>query len=202
MRCALVACLAVAACLLPSGCGLDAQLEARTVCFTRAALIPAASGSGTVETDIGYDVGAQLHVLTQPGVSYRLTLQELDLSVPPGSPPVDLGGVDEVDVSVLAPAGTSLADTPLIHYLKGADPHPARIAAAAERSVDLRPYLAGGWITFHTLARGALSPQPWTADARACFLLDVNVRYGISAARAGPRPLPLSLAAVPSSRAP
>lgn len=181
MRRALVACLALAAGPLPSGCGmLDAQLEARTVCFTRAALIPGASGSGTVETDVGYDVGAELPVLTQPGVSYTLALQELDLSVSPGSTPADLGGLDEVDVSVLAPAGTSLQDTQLLRYRKATDPHPLRIAAAAGKTPDLRPYIAGGQITFHTLASGALPSRPWTADARACFLLDVNVRYGSS----------------------
>ncbi len=175
---ALVACAAVAAGLLPCGCGmLDAQLEARTVCFTRGAVIPAASGAGTVETDVGYDVGAQLPVLAQPGVSYSISLQELDLSVPAGSGPADLGGIDEVDVSVLAPAGTSLTDAQLIRYLKGTAPNPTRIAAAAERSVDLRPYIADGQITFHVLATGALPDQPWTADARACFLLDVNVKY-------------------------
>ncbi len=175
---AVLACAAVAAGLLPSGCGLlDAQLEARTVCFTRAALIPAASATGTVETDVGYDVGSELPALTQPGVSYSITLQELDLSVPAGSAPVDLGGVEEVDVSVLAPAGTSLPDAQLIQYRKGADPHPTRIAAAAETSIDLRPYLADGQITFHALGRGTLPDRAWTADARACFLLDVNVKY-------------------------
>ncbi len=173
----LLACVGAAGLLL-SGCGmLDAQLQARTVCFTRTAVIPAASGAGTVDTDLSYDVSAELPALTQPGESYSITLQELDLSVPAGFAPVDLGGVDEVDVSVLAPTGSTLADTQLIHYLKGSDPHPTRIAAAAENSTDLRPYIAGGQITFHALARGALPDRPWTADARACFLLDVNVKY-------------------------
>jgi hypothetical protein len=164
--------------MLLSACGLDAKLEARTVCFTRAALVPAASAAGTVEADVEYDLGAELPVLTQPGVTYSLSFQELDLSVAPGSAPADLGGVDEVDASVLAPAGSSLADTPVIHYVKGTDPHPTRIAAAAERQIDLAPYVTGGRITFHTLARGTLPSRPWTADARACFLLDVNVNLG------------------------
>ncbi len=98
MRCALVA-LAVAV-YLPSGCGsrgADGVLQP----------LPHPRDRGTGRDRYRLRHAAGLHVLTQPGVSYRLTLQELDLSVPPGSPPVDLGGVDEVDVSVLAPAGTS-----------------------------------------------------------------------------------------------
>jgi hypothetical protein len=157
---------------------LDAQLETRTVCFTVTGTpIPASGASGTVEADVEYDLGTALPVLGQPGASYSLTLQELDLSLGQGSAVADLGGVEELDISVLAPAGTSLPEPVLIRYLKGADPHPRRIVAAAETAVDLRPYIESGRVTFQALARGTLPAHPWTADTRACFLLDMSVQY-------------------------
>lgn len=168
--------------LMTSSCGLlDAQLETRTVCYTPTDnVIPGADGSGSVETDLSLDPGSALPVLSQPGASYRLSLQDLELSPGKGSSVTDLGGVDELDVSVIRPAGTSLPELELIHYLRGTDPHPPRIVAPSETGADLAPYLDGGQMAFHVLARGALPDSPWTAVLRACFLLNVKVDYGKS----------------------
>lgn len=179
MRSPSLVCLAIAAGMLAGGCGmLDAQLETRTACLTIGGVpIPGSTASGSVQTGVAFDLGDVLPALSRPGVSYRLTLQELDLSPGPGSTAEDLGGIHELEVSVLAPAGTNLPDPELIHYVRGPGAPPARIAAMAQGDVDLAPYVAGATITFHAVASGTLPAEPWTADARACFLLDIDVRY-------------------------
>lgn len=80
--------------LMTSSCGLlDAQLETRTVCYTLTDnVIPGADGSGSVETDLSLDPGSALPILSQPGTSYRLSLQDLELSPGKGSSVTDLGG--------------------------------------------------------------------------------------------------------------
>ena len=181
MRSLALALLALAV-LLEPGCGmLDAQLEARTACFTVAgAPIPPAGASGTVVANLDYDLGASLPALAQPGMTSRLTFQELELSPGPGSSVADLAGVEVLDASVLPPAGSGLPEQPLVHYLRPAGPTPSVISAEAEQPLDLLPYLAGGRVTLRAQARGALPAHAWTADARACFLLEVDVQVGKS----------------------
>ncbi len=168
--------IATALGLALAGCG-NATLEARTLCYTvDGVAVPGASGSGTVATDLAYDLGTALPDLTRPGTSYSLTLQEVTLSQGKGSPPSALGGLDQLDVSVLPPSGSSLPEVQVIHYLRKAGSPPAVLQAAAQHQPDLQPYLDGGRLGFHVQATGTLPRDPWTADAQACFLLEVSVR--------------------------
>jgi hypothetical protein len=168
--------IAAALGLVATGCG-DAKLETRTLCYTvNDVAIPGASGSGKVAIDLGYDVAATLPDLTSPGVTYTLTLQHLELLPSKGSPVTDLGGLTELDVSILPPGGSTLPAVQLIRYVESAGAHPTRIQAAAERQPNLRPYLASGQLGFQVQAAGTLPTVAWGADATACFLLDVNVR--------------------------
>ncbi len=166
--------------LAASGCGmLDAKLETRTVCFTRADYpIPAAVVPGTLSTDITYDVGNDLPILSDQGVQYTLVLQRAEISVAQSSPAVDLGGVEELGISIVAPAGSPLPEPELVRYVKGAEAHPTTIVAASASGDDLAPYVSGGQITFLATATGALPSRPWAADVTGCFLLTVDVNYG------------------------
>jgi hypothetical protein len=158
---------------------LDAKLEARTVCFTLPSYpIPAAPVSGTLSTPIDYDLGNDLPILSEPGVSYSLVLQRARLAVSADSPAVDLGGVDELALSVEAPSGTSLPELALLQYQKGADPHPTALEAASSSDADLAPYLTDGRVRFLATASGAPPDYDWSADFTACFLLTVDVDYG------------------------
>jgi hypothetical protein len=163
-----------------SGCSmLDATLEARTVCFTVTDYpITGVPVSGDLSLDIDYDLGSDLPVVSEKGVSYSLVLTHMDLSAGAASPPVDLGGVDLLDVSIVAPAGAGLPDAVLAHYLKGSDPHPVVLSAASSSDRNLAPYVTDGKVTFHTDAGGDLPTSDWTADVRGCFLLTVTVNYG------------------------
>lgn len=176
----LTACLAgLAAAFLPA-CGmLDAQLETRTVCFTRTGYpIPGATGSGSIESDVVIDAGSELPSLAHPVQSYSLALQGLELAVAAGTTSTDLGWVDGVDVWIRAPSGRNLPEPALARYEKGTDPRPRSIEATSTNGLDLVPYLDHGRLTFHVLASGAPPRQAWAADVRACFLLTVNVDYG------------------------
>ncbi len=171
--------LATALGLSAAACG-DATLEAHTLCYTVSDVaVPGASGSGTIATDLGYDLGSAVPELTRPGTSYSLTLQDVELSPGKGSSASDLAGLQALDVSARPPAGSSLPEAQVIHWVEKPGAHPARIQAAAQSQPDLAPYLAGGVLRLHVQATGTLPPDPWTVDATACFVLEVSVRYGL-----------------------
>ncbi len=165
--------------LLLAGCGLlDAKLEAKTVCFTMPDYPIPGVPSGSLSTDIAYDLGQNLPIVSQPDVSYSLVLQSMELSVGAGSPSVDLGGFEQVDIAVLPPAGSKLPDARLIQYVRGTDLHPKVIGAASSTDQDLAPYVSSGQILFHVDGTGTPPAVSWKADVKACFLLTVDVNYG------------------------
>lgn len=164
-----------------SGCGmLDARLRAETVCFTTSgSAVPGAPAEGALATEITYDVGDDLPLLSEQGVSYTLALQRLTLSVSAGSPPVDLGAIEGLEVSAVAPPGSGLPEPTLVAYARGSEqPDPTAITAASPSGDDLAPYLSGGQLTFRAAATGAAPAHAWTADVEGCFLLTVDVDYG------------------------
>lgn len=166
--------------LLTSGCGmLDAKLEAQTVCFTLPDYpILGVPASGTLSTLVSYDLGSDLPILSEKGVSYTLVLKTMQLGVGEGSPAVDLGGIDDLTISPVAPAGTSLPEPTLVRYVKGADLHPTLLEAASSSGDDLAPYVSGGQVEFLATATGTLPASSWAADVKACFQLTVDVDYG------------------------
>ncbi len=176
---ALLALLALGSPLV-SGCGmLDAKLEARTVCFTLPDYpIPAAIVPGALSTDITYDLGSDLPILSQDGVRYSLVMQRARLTVGARSPAVNLGDIDQLTISVVAPPGSGLPEPELVRYQRGADPHPTAIEATASSDADLAPYVSGGQVRFLASASGALPEHEWSADVTACFLLTADVSYG------------------------
>jgi len=168
--------------LLLSACGmLDARLEARTACLTLPEYaIPGAAGAGELSTELSFDLGSALPILSEPDVRYRLRLREATLAVASSAAVADLGGLDAFAVSAVAPAGSALPEPELVRYERpaGGDPRPASVTAPATSDVDLAPYVDAGVLRLHAAARGTLPPSPWRATVTACFLLDVDVEYG------------------------
>ncbi len=166
--------------LLASGCGmLDAKLQAQTVCYTLPAYpIPGVPVSGTLSTPISFNLGNDLPIVSEKGVSYTLIPKSIEISVDPSSPKVDLGGVTTFDVSAPAPAGSGLADVALIHYVHGAEPHPTSLAAPSLTDQDLAPYVSDGKLELLAEGSGSLPAYDWKADVTGCFLLTVDVNSG------------------------
>lgn len=172
--------LALAALLLPAGCGLlRAELELKTVCATLPDYaMPATPISGTFTTDLTYDLGADLDVLDDPDFSSSLRLQRLELAVAPGSGAVDLAGVEALSATVLPPAGSSLPEVVAAAYTRGDAPSATFLAATTLSDANLVPYLDAGKAQLHLEATGDMPTQPWTATVTACFLMEVAVDYG------------------------
>ena len=160
---------------------LDARLEARTACFTLPeAAVAGATGAGALSTELAFDLGSALPVLSEPGVEYELRLRDVTLAVASSASAVDLGGVDAFAVSVAAPPGSALPSPELVRYERtaGVDARPASITAPARGGVDLAPYVTDGWLRLDGTATGTLPAVPWRATVTACFLLEVDVEYG------------------------
>jgi hypothetical protein len=164
--------------VLLARCGvLDARLEARTACVTVPDhVVPGAAGATEVSTELALDLGSALP-LTGRGVSYRLFLR--DITVENAGTRSDLGGIETVAVSALAPAGSPLPDPELARW-DGTSGEAASwsLTAPATGETDLAPYAADGWLRLRATARGSLPPEPWVATLTACFRLEVDVRYG------------------------
>jgi hypothetical protein len=172
--------LAPVALLLATGCGLlRAELEVKTVCATLPDYaMPATPVSGTFTTDLTYDLGADLDVLSDPDFSSSLRLQRLELVVAPGSGAIDLTGVETLSATVLPPAGASLPEVVAAQYTRGAAPSPTSLSATTLSDTNLVPYLDAGKALLHLEASGTMPTEPWTATVTACFLMEVAVDYG------------------------
>lgn len=172
--------LALCALLLPAGCDLlRADIEVKTVCATLPDYaMPGAPASGTFSTDLSYDLGSDLTVLTDSGYTSTLTLTSLELSVGSDSGATDLSQVESLDATVLAPNGSALPPLDAAQYSRGASASETTLFATSLSSANLVPYLQGGTVNLSLQAQGALPVDPWTATVTACFLLEVNMNYG------------------------
>lgn len=189
---------ALAAAALLAGCGrplLSAQLEVpeiRIVAPARAFplaspgaenvcdLLPGA-GTGCLKVDLSYDVGAEVPVFEEEGVSVdlRLTDVALRLTADPGGatvPVSDFRGVEEVVVLVQRPDGSWLA---VASYVKPAGAAPASVTVSGRSNLDLSPFLSGGTLAFRVeLTYDAADPPPsFFADVEAGFSLVATVDY-------------------------
>jgi hypothetical protein len=176
----LLARLAPAALLLLPGCDLlRADLSVKTVCATLPDYaMPGTPVSGSFSTEVTYDLGSDLSVLTDKDFTSTLTLESLELSVGPGSGLADLGGVAGLEATVIPPDGSSLAALPVAQYTPGAPASPTSISAGILSDANLVPYLSDGKAQLHVEATGTMPAEPWTATVKACFLLEVSVDYG------------------------
>jgi hypothetical protein len=163
-----------------SGCGvLTAKLEAKTVCATLADYqLPGSDESGAIDTDVTYDLGDSVPIVSDSGTAYDLKLQSVELSLGSDSGLTDLGGLEAASVGILAPPGTALPEPVLISYARGADLHPTSIVVDSPTGLDLQPYVLSKTVSLHVHAAGTLPTQPWHATMKACFALEVTLDYG------------------------
>lgn len=176
--------LALPVLALLAGCGglLFAELEVPTVTVKLVdQAFPATPPGGDLVAEVRYDLGAQLPSITQPNVKYVLRLTGLELDLTSSSNVADFGGVQEVRIEAIPPAGSALAPVELVSYLKPPPPapqNPTSIVATGQANVDLAPYLVAGQLTLRVTAKGSLPASPWNASVLGSFFLKVTLDYG------------------------
>jgi hypothetical protein len=184
--------LAPIAVLLVSGCGgplLFAELEIPTVQVTLPSQsFPAASDPSAAcrdaqnnvipqcaQTVLAYDLGAQLPVITEKGVSYEIRLTQLGIALAANDPMNDFGTVTGVTISVIGTGG--LPDVVVASYQQDpANPAPKSITVVGYSNVDLAPYILSGTLDLRTELHGI--PPSFTADVAGTFYLKVKLDYG------------------------
>jgi len=197
MRHAHAAVLLAAAVL--AGCGqplLSAQLEIPEIRITQPAQrFPAAApdpsylceivAANCVKTDVSYDLGAEVPVFGEEGITFdlRLTDVALHLVADPdplstATTPANLAGVESVKV-MTRPPGSTAAWTIVAAYSKTPGASPTAIAVSGESNIDLGPYLSGGKLDARVeVIYDLANPTPdFFADIEAGFSLVVTLDY-------------------------
>jgi hypothetical protein len=159
-----------------------AELEIPTACVTLVSQDFAATPPGTpLVRDIAYDLDQQLPTISEPNVDYELRLTEMEIALSGTSGVTDFGGIEQVSIQALPPAGSTLAPITVVTYQKPPPPaeqHPTAVSAVGRSNIDLGPYLEGGQLRLQATASGTLPETPWTADVTGCFYLKVKLDYG------------------------
>lgn len=193
---ALAASAALALGLL-SGCGqplLSAQLEIPEIRITsEAKSFPAtnptpvdlcAGEAGCLKSDVSYDLGDELPVFGEKGITFdlRLTDVALHLVADPDplstlAGPADLGGIESVRVYLHDPGGAGTTVVASYSKLPGATPR--SIAVSGYSNVDLGPYLSGGVIAARVeIDYDTTNPPPdFFARIETGFSLVVTLDY-------------------------
>jgi hypothetical protein len=183
---------ALLAALLPlaAGCGgplLHADLEVPEARLTLAAqrfpasVAPPASWCGPstsscVATDLSYDLGQQLDLLSRPATAYDVRLTSLDIALA-ATEGGDLGGVAAATVLAYPPGGGTPVE--LARYRRStADPAPTSITLSGGSGVDLTPYLEAGSIRLRAELSYDRATPAFQADVTAAFFLKVRLDYG------------------------
>lgn len=178
--------------LLAAGCGgplLHADLEIREARLTLPAQqfprfpLPTGSPSGCasgastcVATDLSYDLGRQLDLLSRPATAYDVRLTALDVALAT-TEVGDLGGVAAASVLAYPPGGG--APVELARYQRSAaDPAPTAIRMAGGPDVDLTPYLEAGVIRLRVELSYDRGTPAFEAAVTAAFRLQVRLDYG------------------------
>ncbi len=189
MRAALAAAALAAAALL-SGCGqplLSMQLEVPEIRITSPGKEFPTTGvalptdycvyatPGCVFDDIQYDIGAQVPVLEEKGVSIDLRLTDVALRLVSGTS--DLRGVLSAEVKIQDPV---TGDWILVaSYAKPPGAIPTEISVSGNSNIQLAPYLSSGEIGARVEVSYDTSSPPgaFTADVEAGFSLVVTMSY-------------------------
>ncbi len=178
--------------LLAAGCGgplLHADLEvpeARLTLpaqqfprFPPTAGTPSGCAAGApscVATDLAYDLGQDLDLLSRPATSYEVRLDSLEIALT-ATQGGDLGGVTSAAVLAYPPGGGAPAE--LARYQRAAaEPSPTAISLAGSSGTDLTPYLEAGVIRLRVELSYDRGTPAFQADATAAFRLKVRLDYG------------------------
>lgn len=135
----------------------------------------AATTPDCVFDQIQYDIGAEVPVLTEKGVSFDLRLTDVGLHLVSGTS--DLSGVLEVQVKIQDPVtGDWIV---VASYAKPPGATPTEISVSGNSNIELAPYLTSGKIGARVDVSYDLSSPPgaFTADVQAGFSLVVTLNY-------------------------
>jgi hypothetical protein len=181
---------ALAAVALLAGCGqplLSMQLEVPEIRMTSPGNEFPATGlalptdycdlatPGCVFNDLQYDLGAEVPVLEEKGVSFDLRLTDVALHLVSGTS--DLRGVLSARVKIQDPVtGDWIV---VASYAKPPGATPTDISVSGNSNIELAPYLSSGNIDARIEVSYDASSPPgaFTADVEAGFSLVVTVSY-------------------------
>ncbi|WP_242394291.1 lipoprotein [Anaeromyxobacter oryzisoli] len=131
-----------------------------------------------VTTDLTYDLGEQVSVLTRPDVQYELRLTTLAIALDAASAGTDLRGVKSASVEVFPPDGS--APVVVASYTRAASDTatPTSLAVSGDSTLDLSPFVQAGQLHARVSVSYDAPTPPFTADVRATFYLKVKLDYG------------------------
>lgn len=182
--------LAAATLLLLAGCGgpiLFAEVEIREVGITLphqsfpAMTTLGGSSCGTTpncaETDITFDIGNDIDVITQNNVTYDLKLTDLHIVADTTTTGADLSGIVSADVVVVPADGGAPVVVATYTRPTGGGPI-TTLAVSSVETVDLEPFIQSG--TLHLQVRLVYdAPTPaFTASIQGVFYLKAKIDYG------------------------
>jgi hypothetical protein len=191
--------LFAAAALLLAGCDqplLSAQLEVPELRITTepqafdttlpvdptlaCSFLPAPESDNCVLKQLTYDVGAEVPVLSEKGVTFDLRMTDVAFHLAAG-PASSLAGVRKAKVEVRDPVTGSYV--PLASYDAGTLSTTAAVkdvAIVGNSSQDMSPYLTAGKIDLRTdvFFDPSVLPTGFNARVEAGFSLVVTVDYG------------------------
>jgi hypothetical protein len=175
--------IALPALALLSSCGMFfAEVEIPNINMTVGNnAFPEIPVGGSMTQVIDFDLGKDLSLITEKGVTFELRLLAMDLVPTAGLS--DFGDIDTITVSVLPPLGqATLEQAVLVTYVKPPPPanqHPPSITAVASSNVDLAPYLLAGKIQLSIRATSSSSGviPAWTGDVGSEFYLRLRSDY-------------------------
>ncbi len=132
--------------------------------------------AGCLFKNIQYDLGSEVPLLNEKGVTVDLRLTDVELHLTPQSGSLD--GIQAVQILLHDPA--SAATTVIASYAKPAgSPPPTDIRVSGSTNIDLGPYLSAGKLdTRIEITYGSPPPGAFTADVQAGFSMIVTVDYG------------------------
>lgn len=187
---------ALAAAALLTGCGrplLSAQIEVPDIRIVQPAQQFPMAAAGLenlcdeigappdcLQVDVGYDLGAELPVFDEEGVTVdlRLTDVSLRLTVDPQNPTTtgaaDLSGIESVRIIIQVPGG---AWVEVASYEKGVGAGQTSVEVSGKSNLDLSPFLAGGKLGFRVELRFNVPPPTFWADVEAGFSFVATVDY-------------------------
>jgi hypothetical protein len=175
--------IALPALALLSSCGLFfAEVEIPHISMTLAGnAFPEIPVGGSMTKVIDFDLGKDISLITEKGVTFELRL--LAMTLKPTSGLADFGDIQTITVTVMPiPPQTMPEQVQLAAYVKPpppADQHPPDISVVASSNVDLSPYLLSGTIrlSFQATSSAVGIIPAWTGDVGSEFYLKLHAEY-------------------------
>ncbi len=178
--------IALPALALLSSCGLffaEVEIPNITMTLANTAFDPILIPGGTMAKEIDFDLGNDITLITEKGVTFELRLLAMSLVLTATSGLGDFGDIESITVTVLTPTGQTLPEEALLAtYVKApppADQNPTSIAVVASSNVDLSPYLLAGALKLRFQATSSATGviPAWTGDVGSEFYLRLRSEY-------------------------